>query len=55
MQKDNSAYYAIGFHSTNPARDGKYRKLTVKINRPGVKLDYQARILRPRGFQALRQ
>src|SRR6202789_1769803 len=36
VQKDNSAYYAIGFHSSNPAREGKYRHLTVKINKPAV-------------------
>ena len=35
VQRDTSAYYAIGFHSSNPARDGKFRKLTIKINRPG--------------------
>ena len=51
VQKDNSAYYAIGFHSTNPARDGKYRKLTVKINRPGVKLDYRPGYYAPADFK----
>ncbi len=51
VQKDNSAYYAIGFHSTNPARDGKYRKLTVKIDRPGVKLDYRPGYYAPADFK----
>ncbi len=51
VQKDNSAYYAIGFHSTNPARDGKYRKLTVKINRPGVKLEYRPGYYAPADFR----
>jgi VWFA-related protein len=51
VQNDNSAYYAIGFHSTNPARDGKYRKLTVKINRPGVKLDYRPGYYAPADFK----
>src|ERR1019366_5167728 len=41
VERDTSAYYAIGFHSSNSARDGKYRKLTIKINRPGVKLEYR--------------
>ena len=41
VQKDNSEYYAIGFRSTDTARDGRYRKLTIKANRPGIKLDYR--------------
>ncbi len=51
VQKDNSAYYAIGFHSTNPARDGKYRKLTFKIDRPGVKLEYRPGYYAPADFR----
>jgi VWFA-related protein len=51
VQKDNSAYYAIGFHSSNPARDGKYRHLTVKINKPGVKLEFRPGYYAPADFQ----
>jgi VWFA-related protein len=51
VQKDTSAYYAVGFHSTNPARDGKYRKLTIKINRPGIKLDYRPGYYAPADFR----
>ncbi|HEY1805086.1 MAG TPA: VWA domain-containing protein [Terracidiphilus sp.] len=51
VQKDNSAYYAIGFHSTNPARDGKYRKLAVKIDKPGVKLEYRPGYYAPADFR----
>jgi VWFA-related protein len=51
VQKDTSAYYAIGFHSSNPARDGKYRKLTIKINRPGIKLEYRPGYYAPADFK----
>jgi len=51
VERDTSAYYAIGFHSTNPLRDGKYRKLTIKINRPGVKLEYRPGYYAPADFQ----
>ena len=51
VQRDTSAYYAIGFHSTNPARDGKYRNLTIKINRPGVKLEYRPGYYAPADFK----
>jgi VWFA-related protein len=50
VQRDTSAYYAIGFHSTNPARDGKYRKLTIKINRTGIKLEYRPGYYAPADF-----
>ncbi len=51
VQRDTSAYYAIGFHSTNPMRDGKYRKLTIKVNRPGIKLEYRPGYYAPADFQ----
>ena len=31
---DTSAYYLLGYVSANPARDGRFRKLTVRVNRP---------------------
>ena len=51
VERDTSAYYAIGFRSTNPLRDGRYRKLTIKINRPGVKLEYRPGYYAPADFQ----
>jgi len=51
VERDTSAYYAVGFRSTNPARDGKYRKLTIKINRPGVKLEYRPGYYAPADFK----
>jgi VWFA-related protein len=51
MERDTSAYYAIGFHSTNPVRDGRYRKLTIKINRPGIKLEYRPGYYAPADFR----
>ncbi|MGP8268732.1 MAG: VWA domain-containing protein [Terracidiphilus sp.] len=51
VERDTSAYYAIGFHSSNPARDGKYRKLTIKIDRPGVKMEYRPGYYAPADFQ----
>jgi VWFA-related protein len=51
VQSDSSAYYAIGFRSANRLRDGRYRKLTIKINRPGVKLEYRPGYYAPADFQ----
>ena len=41
VQQDTSAYYLLGFHSTNPAKDGRYRRISVKVNTPGVKVEYR--------------
>jgi VWFA-related protein len=41
VQDDTSLYYLLGYHSTNIARDGKFRHITVRVNRPGVKLEYR--------------
>ena len=41
VQDDTSMYYLLGYHSTNTAKDGKYRRITVKVNRPDVKVDFR--------------
>lgn len=41
VQKDTSAYYVLGFTSTNRLKDGRYRRLKVVVNRPDVKLEYR--------------
>ncbi len=51
VQRDSSSYYIIGYHSSNPARDGRYRKITVKLNRPGLKLNYRKGYYAPADFQ----
>ena len=35
---DTSTYYLLGYQSTNSALDGKYRKITVRVKRPGVQV-----------------
>lgn len=41
VQQDTSTYYLLGYHSTNPAKDGRYRRIVVKVNIPSVKVDYR--------------
>jgi VWFA-related protein len=41
VQRDTAFYYVLGYHSTNPAADGRYRHIEVKIRRPGMKLVYR--------------
>lgn len=33
---DNSTYYLLGYYSSNEKRDGRFRKIEVKVSRPGV-------------------
>ncbi len=51
VQHDTEAYYILGFHSTNQARDGSYRHLTVKVDRDDVKLEYRPGYYAPADFQ----
>ena len=51
VQHDTSAYYAIGYRSTDTARDGKYRRLTIKVDRPGIKLEYRQGYYAPADFR----
>jgi VWFA-related protein len=51
VQADTSTYYVLGYRSTNPAMDGHYRKITVKVNRPDIKLEYRQGYYGPRDFK----
>jgi VWFA-related protein len=52
VQHDTEAYYIIGFHSTNPVRDGSYRHLTINLlNHPEAKLEYRPGYYAPADFQ----
>lgn len=51
IQHDTEAYYIIGFHSTNAAHDGSYRRLTVKVDRNDVKLEYRPGYYAPADFK----
>jgi VWFA-related protein len=51
VQHDTEAYYIVGFRSTNTARDGSYRRLTVKLNRADLKLEYRPGYYAPADFQ----
>ncbi len=51
VQQDTATYYVLGYHSTNPARDGRFRRVTVRLNLPGTKVDYRPGYYAPRDFQ----
>jgi VWFA-related protein len=51
VQQDTSTYYLLGYHSTNSARDGRYRRIVVKTNLPGVKVDYRRGYYAPADYK----
>ncbi len=51
VQHDTEAYYILGFKSTNTARDGSFRHLTVKLDRNDVKLEYRPGYYAPADFK----
>src|SRR6266403_103367 len=53
VQKDSSAYYVLGFTSTNALKDGRFRRLKVQLNRSDLKLDYRSGYYAGRDFEHL--
>jgi len=51
VQNDTSTYYLLGYKSSNNERDGRYRHITVRVNRPGVKLEFRRGYYAPADFQ----
>jgi VWFA-related protein len=55
VQHDTEAYYVLGYHSANPARDGRFRHLTVRLNNSdleaSVHLEYRPGYYAPADFQ----
>jgi VWFA-related protein len=51
VQQDTSTYYLLGYRSTNAARDGKYRRISVRVNVPGAKIDHRRGYYAPADYQ----
>jgi len=51
VQKDTSAYYILGYTSSNRLQDGRFRHIKVVVNRPDVKLEYRAGYYAGRDFE----
>ena len=39
VQRDMSAYYLIGYSSTNPAKDGRFRRVQVRVKGDGLRIE----------------
>jgi VWFA-related protein len=50
VQRDTSAYYVLGYRSTNTEMSGKFRRVKVVVNRPGLKLEYRNGYYGPKDY-----
>jgi len=51
VQADSETYYVLGYRSSNPSMDGRFRRIQVKLNRGDVRLEYRLGYYGPRDFQ----
>jgi VWFA-related protein len=49
--QDSSAYYVLGYASTNPAKDGRFRHLKIRVSRPDLKVEHRSGYYADRDFR----
>lgn len=42
VQRDSSAYYVLGYSSTNAVKDGRFRRISVRVRTPGLRIEHRA-------------
>lgn len=55
VQEDTRIYYVLGYFSSNPKEDGKYRKIRVEVARPNVKVEHRPGYFAAKSFDKLNQ
>ena len=50
VQRDNSLYYQLGYNSTNASKDGRFRRITVRAKKPGLRVEHRAGYYAERDF-----
>jgi VWFA-related protein len=50
VQRDLSAYYLLGYSSTNTIADGRFRRVQVRVKREGLRVEARAGYYAPRDF-----
>jgi VWFA-related protein len=50
VRRDLSAYYLLGYSSTNAAKDGRFRRIQVRVKRDGLRVEARAGYFAERDF-----
>jgi VWFA-related protein len=48
IQEENSSYYVMGYYPSNERRDGKFRKIDVRVTSPGLTVQARRGYIAPR-------
>jgi VWFA-related protein len=51
VQRENSSYYLLGYSPTNTRSDGRFRRIRVEVDRPGVKVESRPGYFAPKNFR----
>ncbi|HXW07035.1 MAG TPA: VWA domain-containing protein [Vicinamibacterales bacterium] len=50
--RENSSYYVLGYYSSDTRRDGRFRRLEVRVRQPGLQVRARKGYVAPRGRPA---
>jgi VWFA-related protein len=49
LVEENSSYYVMGYYPANDRRDGRFRRIEVRVNKPGLTVRARRGYVAPRG------